>query len=263
MAYKDWKFNQRAAAAAVSLVLGTSAQALVVKGTFDPAYGPSIPNLGFRGYGEFFVDNACLNVPSGTFVWWDSTCGGSVVSQEGMGVLSAQVELYNINTPGTPTLQTLAFTSPDPLAIPGDNFPMWGVFVEFDPGLGRNTVTGVDTLYMGPQNADDPSLSGIYQGPVWLFFTSGHKPSGCNSELSCSSGSGSGSGGGPMALDVPSTTTAMIATCDPVEFDCSNNPVSNPASVTFAEVPEPGTLGLLLGALGGGWLARRRQKKTT
>jgi len=36
---------------------------------------------------------------------------------------------------------------------------------------------------------------------------------------------------------------------------CGNNPVG-------CTVPEPGTLGLILGALGGGWLARRRKGNT-
>ncbi|MEO8302749.1 MAG: PEP-CTERM sorting domain-containing protein [Betaproteobacteria bacterium] len=271
MAYKDWKFSQRAAATAVSLVLGTSAQALVVKGSFDPAFGAAYPNLGFRGYGEFFIDDACLNVPSGTFVWWDSTCGGAVNYTEAMGLISAQVELYDTRDSGANTLQTLAFTSPDPLAIPGDNGPMWGVFLEYDSGLGRNTITGVDTLYIGPQYSTLDTE--IYNGPLWLFFVSGQKPIGCFSEADCSSGSGSGSGSGSscggsnFCIQSIATTTAMIATCDQFEFQCGPETISNPAEVTFAEVPsqvpEPGTLALLLGALGGGWLTRRRQKKTT
>jgi hypothetical protein len=51
--------------------------------------------------------------------------------------------------------------------------------------------------------------------------------------------------------------------CEDIESlgGCEVETTSDPATnLTFTRVPEPGTLALLLGALGGGWLARRRRK---
>src|SRR5207244_5510417 len=51
-----------AAAAGLLLVAGT-ANAIIFVGDFDPAYGPGIPDLGFRGHSTFDVSAGCLTSP--------------------------------------------------------------------------------------------------------------------------------------------------------------------------------------------------------
>ncbi len=56
--------------------------------------------------------------------------------------------------------------------------------------------------------------------------------------------------------------TDLVTVADPSAILYDNEGRSlrtNPGGLTF--VPEPGSLSLILGALGGGWLARRRKKK--
>lgn len=99
-------------AAAVS---GTwsSAQAAVYHGVWDPPYGFPFGNatsgLGWRGTADYFVPNTCELSGTGqvdnygTIPGIPGNCGGMAV------VNNAEVELYNVASPGQPTLATLNF----------------------------------------------------------------------------------------------------------------------------------------------------------
>jgi hypothetical protein len=141
-------------------------------------------------------------------------------------LLTASLDLYNASLgSGAPTLQTLIYAPP---AIDPD--PLDQVFVN-----AALTVTGVNmSTFIGPQFDTSPATG--YSGPLFLQFI----------------------------LDPNGSSNAFIFTGDCSE-GCSpdlSNP-SNPAAIRISvlQVPEPGSLALLFGALGAGWLARRLRKR--
>lgn len=127
-----------------------ASRAAVFVGSFDPAFGTSLPNLGFRGAGTFFIPDACLLLPDG-FVPNSHPCSGNTMS-----MLSTTVELYNSSLgDAAPTLDTAVF---GPVSL-------------IDVLIGSNQLTGVNTPMVGPQivNVMD-GLTILYSGPLWLQF---------------------------------------------------------------------------------------------
>jgi hypothetical protein len=93
---------RQSAIALLVTVFSSSGQAAIYTGNWDPAYGAPFTGLGWRGTADLFVPSACQ--PSGTADVDNATaCGGAAV------VTSAEVELYDINAAGQPTLETLVF----------------------------------------------------------------------------------------------------------------------------------------------------------
>jgi hypothetical protein len=209
---------RRAAAAAATgiLLLAGSANAIIFVGSWDPSFGPSLPNLGFRGQSTFDVSAGCL-----TSAGFHPEGGGCTIS-----LLTASLDLYNPNQVGTPTLQTLIYAPP---AILPD--PITVVFVN-----AALTVIGVSMNIIGPQFDTTPATG--YTGPLWLQFI-----------LDSESGA--------------SNAFIYAGSC-PIEGPCTPNlnTPSNPAAIRISQqIPEPGSLALLFGALGAGWLARRLRKR--
>lgn len=105
-----------------SLALAASAgtaSAAVYTGSWDPAYGPAFPNLGWRGEARFFVPDACI--ARGPGIYRATVPGPGWSACEDSRVLGAMVELYNLADPVT-TLHTLLFPGsrfdpPDLVAI--------------------------------------------------------------------------------------------------------------------------------------------------
>ena len=205
-------------AAAGALGSATTAQAVVFGLEFDPSFGGSFGDLGFRGSAEVFIPDNCM-LATGFTLNTDACSGGQMQMQ------SASVELYRFGGVNPPTIATAVFTAAQLLN------QVNAADIQFDPDTQRNELVGLDTNLIGEQivNVTD-GFGTIYQGPIWLFFTAFSDP-------------------------------AFI-----VLGDCSEgcfpdlSLTSNPATVTFIRIPEPGTLALLLGACGAGWLARRRAK---
>jgi hypothetical protein len=101
---------------------------------------------------------------------------------------------------------------------------------------------------MGPYSPDGPSTYSDNNDLFWLQFVSGFCEFGCTAP---------GHFLDPAYLSVndinnfgPPGTVTFGAQC-PSATSCFVNPTPT---------PEPGTLALLFGALGGGWLARRRKR---
>jgi len=95
-----------AALAAVTLTCATSANAIVYRGAWDPAFGAAFPDLGWNGIASFYVPDACLAL-SGTVLNTDPCSSG------GMSILSADVGFYKLSDPGNPAYQeTLSFAMP-------------------------------------------------------------------------------------------------------------------------------------------------------
>lgn len=93
-------------AAAAALTCAMSAQAIVYRGAWDPAFGAAFPDLGWNGVADFYVPDACLAM-SGTVYNSDPCSAGT------MSVLSADVGFYKLSDPENPAYQeTLHFTVP-------------------------------------------------------------------------------------------------------------------------------------------------------
>ena len=92
----------------------TPASAVVVVGKWDPAFGSAFPDLGWSGEATFFVPDACLGESGLVFNF--EPC-----SNNGMKILSADVEFYKLSDPTNPAFQeTLAFHTPSSLVISMD-----------------------------------------------------------------------------------------------------------------------------------------------
>lgn len=215
------------AAAALALFLtATSAGASVVfRGAIDPIFGLGITGLSYSGEAFFNVADDCLNASQdGTHDPNADTCGGIVL-------LSESITLTNSVTSAT---QTLTFW-PDPTFTPTDPITSYDIF--------NGTLGGVDTVPVGPQFVTVAGLG--YTGPLWLeLFTTF---------------TGDSQTPNPQADLITGTCTFdgdfRFCNMDP---DTPTTGHSNPATVTITRVPEPGTLALLIVAVGAGWLVRRR-----
>src|SRR5437762_1606581 len=102
---------RRLVLAAGLLLLAGSANAIIFVGNWDPSFGTSHPDLGFRGQSTFDVSDGCLMSPG-----FHSDNGDNCI----ITLLSASLDLYNASLgSGAPTLQTLIYAppaiDPDPL----------------------------------------------------------------------------------------------------------------------------------------------------
>jgi hypothetical protein len=233
VANNTWRFSQRAAVTAVSLLLGTAAQAGLIRGNLDPSSDGVIP--AYNGFADFQVDDNCL-VGDG----WKSTDPGTgdcgVVFMQ-----SASINLYG-NTLGDTTSGTLRDTLTFGL------FPessVHGILVQ------AGIVLGIDSDPMGPV------LSTFYTQDFWLQFVTGCIGAPVDNAVCFPPPPGFGSF---AASDVPVSVPDPIALLANVN-ESGSGLRTDTRGLTFRAVPEPGTMGLILGALGGGWLARRRKKK--
>jgi hypothetical protein len=133
-----------------------NAVAAVYVGSFDPAFGPSIPNLGFRGQGTFFVPDACLGLTG--FV--------SSAACPGMSITSGFIDFYDTRSvpPPPPTLVSQSYVPPPQ--------PLFEILL-----AAGGTLLAVETDAIGPQFVDVPNTFGdgsLFAGNTWLEFQDGH-----------------------------------------------------------------------------------------
>ena len=214
-------------AAVGALGSATTAQAVVFGLEFDPSFGGAFGDLGFRGYAEVFIPDNCL-LSAGYAFNTDACSVGQMQMQ------SASVDLYRFGGMNPPTIATAVFTAPQLLN------QVIGADIQFDPDTQRNEMVGLDTFLIGEQIVNVTDGDGtIYQGPMWLYFASG------------------------VLLDPGYTAAGGFIVLGDCFEGCFPDLAltSNPAGVRIFRVPEPGTLALLLGACGAGWLARRRARQ--
>lgn len=96
------------AIAAAGLLPPTAAQAVVVSGNWDPAYGAPFTNLGWRGSVALAIPDDCSELPAGVRLVGAPGCSTPWT------VLSALVEFYDVTNP-LPTVETLDFS--DDIAV--------------------------------------------------------------------------------------------------------------------------------------------------
>jgi hypothetical protein len=246
----------RAAALAVVATVGGvgAANAAVVTGSWDPAFGSALPHLGFAGSATFYVPDACLTGAHnpGSYIKDSAACSGG-----GMSLLSAHVDLYDLSAPAA-ILQTLVYatqTSPTTSNLTDLNLdPVLGVYVKYDAAIGKNEVLGASTGYIGPQASN---LAIANHDSFYLKFDPSGSASLFIATCSFSQHEGNGEGrrsegdddGGQLSCqpDLGSGQSSLTG----VTF----------APVIYAPVPEPGSLALVLAAMVAGGAARRVRRQ--
>jgi len=228
---KSRRATSKAVVSTLSLLVGASAQAGHYPAANDPGgNGTNIP--GFTGQYIFTIDDNCFAQGNGVFSTGNASgdCGVATV-------YSGNVNLYSFATdtpPNGSVLGTFDLTS--------EAHDFWQITaVDIEGGQ----LAGVETGWMGP----NPGTGDYYSDDnFWLQFQILSETE-ILSEIdpafiSLDGGETFSQGGtvifGPECREV-----------NGVPIDC-----------VVGATPEPGSLGLLFAALGGGWLARRRARKS-
>ena len=192
-----------------------SAHAALYTGNWDPAYGSIFPSLGWRASAVFEVPSACLALGSGNNILITGVCAG-------FDVLSAQVDFYNIASPGT----ILGSYNLDPdVTVDGIN-------------LAGGQLSGVDTDFF---DSFVPTLpiagGGNYSFSLILF-------------------------GGDKAQLIYANPVGTSPGCAFLPVNGASCGISETAATgVFAPIPEPETYALMLAGLGAvGFAARRRRR---
>jgi len=211
---------------------GVTAEAGNYMGTFDP--------IDFIGTYSIHIDDNCLLASGGTgWIPNNGACG----------------QMYFISATATAQADT---TSPDPF------FPSGGVFhFDLTQAQGDAALLGILINNSTFESPDTNLIHWTSTTPTtpndwWIQFTSGTDPCITGAPQGCSDGPGDFA----TALDAPPVpgNVFMFSGSNPNPNAPSGTAVYTSVPVPINATPEPGTLGLLLGALGGGWLARRRRK---
>lgn len=228
-------FNHRLSAivaAGAVLIAAAPAQAAVIA-SFDPAFGPSIPNVGFRGSITLDVTAGCYQLGSG----FQNTGGACQITP-----LSAQINYYDLTTVGNPVLTTVDLAG----AFFAANY-VFGAY--FDPLTGQ--LAGLDTSDSSSFGVSVPAPVS-YTGSMLLYFQSGFAPTPILFAAVTPSATVPGVGG------------AYLVDCNPAgNSACTRitGTTSNPGRLVFTTVPEPDSIALAM--LGLGALAFNRRRRAT
>ncbi|MDQ2733878.1 MAG: PEP-CTERM sorting domain-containing protein [Pseudomonadota bacterium] len=205
-------------AAAATLGSTGSAQAALYTGMWDPSYDSIFPNLGWEASAVFDVPDGCLALGSGNNIPISGSCAS-------FSVLSAEVGLYDVASPGT-ILQSFDL---DPnVIVNGIN-------------LAGGKLTGIDTGFF---DFFVPTLpiagSGDYSFSLILF-------------------------GGNKAQLIYADPTATSPGCAFLPVDGASCGISATAATGVfalaAPIPEPETYALMLAGLAAIVFAARRRRR--
>jgi hypothetical protein len=216
-------FRRTLVGAAVAAALGVvgPADAGPYRGTFDP--------IDFSGEYIIDVSPACLAQGNG----WYANSGMCAAT-----LTSAFADVAS-SSPGDPDYYGRLTFAPPEISSASQLF---GLYVY------GGKLDSFDTVLIH-QTGESPSTPDDW----WLQFVSGH----------CPVGQDCYGGFVPLLFDAaPASTLGNGVYLFVGSEPNANSPAASAEYLGPAvAIPEPGTLSLLLGALGGGWLARRRRKE--
>lgn len=211
---------------AISLLYGSAAYGGFYPGHIDPGGTSTVP--AFTGDAVFDIPSTCFH--EGVNITGSLGCGTAMV-------YSALIDLY-MTDPAVPP----AFPNDVPIGhfslTPIDSWNISRIFVS------GGALAGVETGQMGP----NPGTDGWAGRNFWLDFD-------CDDCFSDPAYIYINQPGFPEVIG--DISNPGIVTFGPACREVNGVPVDCVVTAT----PEPGTLALLFGALGGGWLARRRKAK--
>jgi len=215
---------------AISLLYGASAQASFYPGHIDPGGTGTVP--GFIGNFVANIDPGCL--ANGVNFTGSGGCGNA-------SLYSANIDLYSLSPLDPPVpgniLGTFSMGTSDPQGLLLSTFDIFEVLA-----FGGQPVE-IQTAIMGPVFGTGPTY-GTNQFWLEFFFFS----------------DGIGGFVDPAYIYMDSVDLEHRSNLGIVTFGPACQEVGGvPVNCVIGATPEPGVLSLVLGALGGGWLARRRQ----
>ncbi len=252
-----------AAVAVAALCGGSSAQAAVYVGSWDPLFGSPFNTagqlLGWSGSVEMYVPDACLLLGTVQTVQ-GSGCNSSGDPAQRQHIIGASISLYDNDTSAVQA--TLTFT-------PGGLYPFTLNTVDIFNG----NVIGIATGYSEPL-VPSSTFAGIDAYSFALGFSLANGPS-----LVAMSGLNSFFSAAQIIYDfLPPDFQSPYAEAygnfvygpmvrGAIQAGNGSDPLPQENLAAFrrsfaGEVPEPGTLALTLAGLGG-WLAARRRKPST
>lgn len=261
---KVFRLARRAAAIALAAgMFSGTAGAKVVVGSFDPVYGPAYPGLSFDGKFSVYVPDSCFDASLFThgngkyFVADGAPCSQgdangtnpSVLGNwGGISLLSASVSLY-LNAVLQETLNYAVPLLADPTHQSNQTpDPMYGVVV--DKTGSDVTVFGINAALLGPLTTsgfytDDPSATPAPDSFRQRSFS-------LQLGLGWNNGDIDGSGDDPRGDPNEALEVEKLSDVQAAQFRNANltdgTHVSEAAAVSI--VPEPGSVALVLAALG-------------
>ena len=221
-------------AAMLTMLAPTAHGTAIVRARLDPFAVSGIPVPGYNGYADFEVAPACLDGNGWKSVNTSTSCGSVALYDSVIYLYGDALGQGPGNSPHEDTIRFESFLTEFSDAI-------FGIYVA------GGEIQGIDMNPVSPYAAPD----GAYGGRNFLLSFGTN----CGGVGLCPGFDPFGS-----LADATQPTNGLRTT--DITFT-SGLPASDRRQSVFlgpTAVPEPGTLSLLFGALGGAWLARRRSK---
>ncbi len=224
-------------AAMLAMLATTAHGTAIVRARLDPFAVAGIPVPGYNGYADFEVLGTCLSSDGWKSVNSSGACGTVSMYDSVIYLYGDEPGQGPGNSAHEDTLRFVSFETIDPFEA------IFGIYVA------GGEIQGIDMSprfpYSGP--------SGTYESNDYLLSFG----TGCGGVAACPDFNPFGSLANATDRDIGLRTDRITFTSGLLATEPFESVFPGPTAV-----PEPGTLSLLLGALGMAWFARRRSIPT-